>query len=82
MVLPRRTLITTPSSRTNKTNGHIYRTEIIDKARSKFAVNADKGIEFLLKHGVIENSSHEVANFLQHCGFLDKVQMGEYLANP
>jgi hypothetical protein len=57
-----------------------YQADIIDRARSKFAVNAEKGIDFLIRHQLIDDNPKEIASFLQHCGFLDRVQIGEYLS--
>jgi Sec7-like guanine-nucleotide exchange factor len=58
-----------------------FQTDIIDKARSKFAINATKGIDFLIRHHLIEDSPEEIANFLQYCNFLDRTQIGEYLCD-
>lgn len=55
---------------------------MIDKARSKFAVNPERGINFLLANDLIEDNPKEIANFLLHCSFLDRGKIGEYLSDP
>lgn len=57
-----------------------FQTEIIDRARSKFAANGEKGIEFIIRNGLIDDNPREIAHFLHHCGFLDRMQIGEYLS--
>ena len=55
--------------------------DIIDKARTKFALSPAKGIEYLVKRRLLDGNPSEIAAFLLHCRFLDRLQVGEYLAD-
>lgn len=55
---------------------------ILDRARTRFSICAQQGIDFLIDRGLLDNVPQEIASFLLHCRFLDRIQVGVYLAHP
>ena len=47
--------------------------------RKKFNMDPKKGIEYLIEHGLIENTPAEVAAFLHKGEGLNKTAIGDYL---
>eukprot|EP01028_Stygiella_incarcerata_P007764 TRINITY_DN324_c1_g1_i10.p1 TRINITY_DN324_c1_g1~~TRINITY_DN324_c1_g1_i10.p1 ORF type:complete len:1548 (+),score=467.44 TRINITY_DN324_c1_g1_i10:437-5080(+) len=52
---------------------------ILEKATSKFNLKPKRGIQFLISHGLFDESPESIANFLLTTPNLDKTMIGEYL---
>lgn len=67
---------------TQRTATGPFQSDIIDKARTRFAICATQGIAYLTRHRLLDDTPADIADFLHHCSFLDRPQIGEYLSEP